>query len=266
MTNKNRLSVLYTCCRVIALSALLFACNSTKKVTKEDFLYFQRGLDSIRNIQSKEPVIQNNDLLTIQVVSTSLNQDQTLPFNLPPSAAGPNGGYLVNMSGNVEMPVIGTVKAAGLTQLQLQKVITDKLSPYVKDPSVIIHFLQFKVNILGEVHSPGTKKFDADRVTIIDAVSAAGDLTDKGKREDVAVIREEGNIRKIYKVDLRSGSLFQSPVYLLQSNDILYVGASDHKFRELKAATASTSERSLQILGTIIGLFTSIVFAVNVFK
>lgn len=266
MTNKNKLSVLFNYFIIITFSSLLFACNSSKKVTKENFLYFQRGLDSIRNIQSKEPVIQNNDLLSIQVVSTSLNQDQTLPFNLPPSAAGENGGYLVSMSGNVEMPVIGTVKAAGLTQLQLQKVILDKLSPYVKDPSVIIHFLQFKINVLGEVKSPGTKKFEADRVTIIDAVSAAGDLTDNGKREDIAVIREEGNVRKIYRVDLRSGSLFQSPVYLLQSNDILYVGASDQKFRELKAATASTSQQSIQILGTIIGLFTSIVFAVNIFN
>lgn len=214
----------------------------------------------------KEPVIQNNDLLSIQVLSTSLNQEQTIPYNLPPSAAGTNSGYLVSMSGNVEMPVLGTIKAAGLTQLQLQKDIMERLSPYVKDPSVIIHFLQFKVNVLGEVKAPGTHKFDADRVTIIDAISAAGDLTDNGKREDISVIREDGKTRRIYKVDMRSGSVFQSPAYLLQSNDIIYVGASDQKFRELKAATSSNTQQGLQIFGTIIGLFSSIIFAINVFK
>lgn len=266
MPNKKKLSVLFSYCLLITCTCLLFGCNSSKKVTKESFTYFQRGLDSMKHIQSKEPVIQNNDLLSIQVISTSLNQEQTLPFNLPPSAAGVNSGYLVSMSGNVEMPVIGTIKAAGLTQIQLQKVIVEKLSPYVKDPSVIIHFLQFKVNVLGEVNSPGTKKFDADRVTIIDAISAAGDLTDKGKREDISVIREESNARKIYRVDIRSGSLFQSPVYLLQSNDILYVGASDQKFRELKAATSSNTQKSLQIFGTVIGLFSSIIFAISIFK
>lgn len=266
MPYKKKISALLSYCFVITCACLLFACNSSKKISKENFLYFQSGLDSMKNIQKKEPVIQNNDLLSIQVISTSLNQEQTIPYNLPPSASGPNGGYLVNMSGNVEMPVIGTIKAAGLTQLQLQKAIMDKLSPYVKDPSVIIHFLQFTVNVLGEVRSPGTKKFEADRVTIIDAVSAAGDLTDQGKREDIAVIREEGNTRKIYKVDLRSGSLFQSPVYLLQSNDILYVGASDQKFKELKAGSSSNTQQGIQIFGTIIGLFSSIVFAINVFK
>lgn len=253
-------------CILIAVSLFVFSCNTSQKVTKENFLYFQRGLDSIKYIQTKDPIIQNNDLLSIQVGSTSLNQEQTIPFNLPPSNMGVNLGYLVNTAGNVEMPVIGSVKASGLTQAQLQKAILDKLSPYVKDPSVIIHFLQFKINILGEVKSPGTKKFESDRVTIIDAVSAAGDLTDNGKREDIVIIREEGNTRKIYRVDIRSGSLFQSPVYLLQSNDIMYIGASEQKFRELKAATSNNAQKGLQILGTIIGLFTSIVFAINVFK
>ncbi len=249
---------------LITLTSFLFSCNSAKKVTKEDFLYFQRGLDSIRNIQTKEPVIQRNDILTIQVLSTSLNQEQTQPFNLSGAAAG--NGYLVGMNGEVEMPVLGGVKAAGLTQLQLQKLIVDKLTPYVKDPSVIIHFLQFKVNIMGEVKSPGTKTFTTDRVTILDVVSAAGDLTDEGKREDVAVIREEGNVRKMYRIDLRSGSLFQSPVYLMQANDILYVSASDQKFRALHAATKTTAQKGLEVFRTFVTLFTSIVLIIRIFQ
>ena len=266
MIKNRKFSSIFNYCLILTCTILLFACKTTNRISKENFLYFQSGLDSIKRIQSTEPVIQNNDLLSIQITSSSLNQEQTLPFNLTAAAGGLNTGYLVSNSGTIEMPKLGSIKAAGLTQIQLQKIIIDKVSPFVKDPSVVIHFLQFKVNVLGEVKSPGTKKFDADRVTIIEAVSAAGDLTDNAKREDVAVIREEGNVRKIYKVDLRSGSLFQSPVYLLQSNDILYVGASDQKFKELRANSTNNTTKGIQIFGTIIGLFTSIIFAINVFR
>jgi polysaccharide export outer membrane protein len=266
MQTKEKLSALSRFFMIIAISSLIFSCNSSKIVTRENFIYFQNGLDSMKYIQSKEPVIQNNDLLSIQVISTSLNQEQTLPFNLPASAAGVSSGYLVNMAGNIEMPVIGTVKAAGLTQVQLQKSIIEKLNPLVKDPSVVIHFLQFKVNVLGEVRTPGTQKFEADRVTIIDAISAAGDLTDNGKRENITVIREEANTRKIYKVDIRNGSLFQSPAYLLQSNDIVYVGASDQKFLALKGQAKASAQNGLQVVVTVLGLITSIALVIRVFK
>ena len=231
-------------------------------------MYFQRNLDSIRYIQSKEPIIQKNDFLSIQILSASINQDQTLPFNPHVTSSGTASlsGYLVDRSGNVEMPVIGSVKAAGLTQLQLQKAIVERVSPYVKDPSVVVHFLQFKVNVLGEVKSPGTKLFDADRVTIIDAISASGDLTDLGKREDISIIREENNVRKIYKIDMRSGSLFQSPAYLLQANDIVYVGAHDQKFKKMKSESNVSTFNFLRIISTVVGLATSIYLLKDVFK
>ncbi|MBC7886641.1 MAG: hypothetical protein H7Z13_02045, partial [Ferruginibacter sp.] len=103
MPNKNRLSLLLNYCLIISCTCLFFSCTTSKKTTKETFIYFQNNLDSIKNIQSKEPVIQNSDLLSIQVLSTSLNQEQTLPFNIPASAGGTSSGYLVSMSGNVEM-------------------------------------------------------------------------------------------------------------------------------------------------------------------
>ncbi len=261
MSYNKSLHVCFNFFSIIACACILFSCKVSKNTTKEDFLYFQRGLDSIKNVQVKEPIIHVNDLLSIQVSSASLNQEQTIPFN-PPG----NAGYLVSTTGNIEMPVLGTLKAAGLTQAQLQSSILEKLSNYVKDPNVIVHFLQFKINVLGEVKSPGEKKFDVDRVTIIDAISAAGDLTDIGKREDVTVIREEGTSRKIYRVDLRSGSLFQSPVYNMQSNDILYVGANAQKFKQLKGANSNNALNGLRIVGTVLGLFTSIILAIRVFN
>jgi polysaccharide export outer membrane protein len=139
----------------------------------------------------------------------------------------------VNSTGSIDIPVIGLVKAAGLTKLQLQTLLAERISPYVKDPLVLVRFVQFNVNVLGEVRAPGTKTFQTDRVTIVDAISVSGDMTEFGKKEDVMVIREETDKRRYYKVDMRSGSLFQSPVYLLQPNDIVYVGANHIKLKNV---------------------------------
>src|ERR1700738_1193796 len=217
MINKTIAQVLWSSCWIIPCLFLGTGCSSSKKINS-DFLYFQRSLDSIETIQFIEPVIKNNDLLGIQIFSKSLNQDQVAIFNIPTSGGnmGTQGanidirgantssqGYLVGMNGNIDLPVIGDVKAAGLTKERLQWNLKQKLSSYVKDPSVFVHFLEFKINVLGEVKLPGTHNFTKDRVTIIDAISAAGDLTDYGKRNDVIVIREESKERKYYRVDLR---------------------------------------------------------------
>ncbi|MES1220249.1 MAG: polysaccharide biosynthesis/export family protein [Bacteroidota bacterium] len=208
-------------------------CGSSKKIDG-DFLYFQKGLDSIENIQRVPVVIKTNDLLSLQISSKSMNQDQASIFNLPVNTAtGTSPGYQVSSNGYIDIPLLGDVKAAGLTTEQLQTNLKEKLSSYIKDPAVIVRFQDFKINILGEVKMPGSHKFDKDKVTIIDAISAAGDLTDFGKRSNIVVIREESQSRKYYNIDLRSGTLFQSPVYILQPNDIVYVNATDKKLRAL---------------------------------
>jgi polysaccharide biosynthesis/export protein len=209
----------------------LTGCGSSKKING-DFLYFQKGLDSIETIQHVPVFIKVNDLLSLQISSKSMNQDQASIFNL---TSGVNQGYQVASNGNIDVPLLGDVKAGGLTIEQLQASLKEKLSSYIKDPAITVRFLDFKVNILGEVKSPGTHKFDKDKVTILDAISAAGDLTDYGKRNNIVVIREESLVRKYYNIDLRSGSLFQSPVYILQPNDIVYVNATDKKLRMLNA-------------------------------
>ena len=163
-------------------------------------------------------------------------------FNIPNGGSGNSSsqgsqqsGYLVNMDGSLEVPLVGKVQAAGLTRTQLTDVLLQKIAPYVKDPGLIVRYAQFRVNVLGEVKSPGTQIFQTDRITVIDALSSAGDLTDAGKREDVLVIREEQGQRKYYKIDLRSGASFQSPVYQLQQNDIVYVGANANKLKTLNS-------------------------------
>ncbi|HEX8377707.1 MAG TPA: polysaccharide biosynthesis/export family protein, partial [Pedobacter sp.] len=193
--------------RVVCLGlmvVLLSACFSNK-VAKENYLYFKKGNNELTT--QKETTIKKNDLLSIQVFSNTLNQEQAAVFNMAvvkesasagdgdsqPQGASAGQGYEVGSDGNIEMPVIGSIKAEGLTKQQLKESLIKKLSNYIKLPNVNIRFLRFNVNVIGEVKSPGTKVFQGDKVTIIDAISAAGDLTDFGKRENVTVIREQNN-------------------------------------------------------------------------
>jgi polysaccharide export outer membrane protein len=243
------------CAAIICLLAVA-GCSSSRKINK-DFLYFQKSLDSIQNIQRVSPVIKVDDVLGIQVFSKSMNQDQASIFNIPAGDANnANQGYLVGTNGNIDYPIIGAVKAAGLTKEQLQANLKEKISSYVKDPSVLIRFSDFKINVLGEVKLPGSHTFNKDRVTIIDAISAAGDLTDFGKRDDIIVIREESNQRKYYNIDLRSGSLFQSPVYQLQPNDIVYVNATERKLKTLNVNPES--QRGWQLFFGIVSVVSTI--------
>ena len=238
---------------VFVIAALCTSCESQKKIneTREQFLYFQKNTGTITTAKLKERIIQPSDLISVQVLSNSLNQEQTLIFNLSTNSNNavnnsnnPNLNpstnsvavpvYLVNTEGNIEMPIIGSVQAIGLTKVQLQDSLVEKISNYVKNPIVLIKFADFKVNVLGEVKLPGAINFVRDKVTIIDAISAAGDLTEYGKREDITVLREENGNKKQYIIDLRDGKLFQSPVYQLQPNDIVYVGANTRKMRSLR--------------------------------
>jgi len=224
-----------TCCFVICwvLINSFTACTSQKNVEK-DFVYFQNGMDTVLG-QQKQTIIQPNDLLSIQVFSKTINQEQAAIFNLPGTAGTASQGYQVSNDGNIEMPVIGVVRAVGLTKDQLQKSLVEKLTNYVKNPTVIVRFLQFNINVLGEVRTPGTQKFSVDKVSIIDAISAAGDLTDYGRRENVTIIREQEGKKLYYRIDLRSKNLFESPVYSLQPNDIVYVSPTTLKLKNLSA-------------------------------
>jgi polysaccharide export outer membrane protein len=230
-----RRKICVVCARSLFVASVFYlqSCGPSNKLSK-DYTYFQKDPNSLGTVNLKDAVIQPNDLLSIQVFSKSLNQDQAVLFNIPNTGTSVTSGYLVGTDGKIEMPVIGSIAASGLTRLELSNFLAVKLSPYVKDPSVLVRFLQFKVNVLGEVRTPGSYNFLTERVTIIDALSAAGDMTENGKRTEVLIIREERNgTRAFYTVDMRSAKLFQSPAFQLQQNDIVYVAATKSKLTRL---------------------------------
>jgi polysaccharide export outer membrane protein len=179
-----------------------------------------------------EMIINQDDLLAIMV--NSKDPELALPFNMPlvtyqlgSQTSGQQRilGYLVDKEGYIDFPILGKLAVAGLSRMQLTNLIKEQLmkDDLIKDPIVTIQFLNFKVSVMGEVARPGSFTINSDRVTLLEALSMAGDLTIYGKRDRVAVIREANGKRTILFHDLRSADVFESPCYYLQQNDIVYV-------------------------------------------
>lgn len=131
----------------------------------------------------------------------------------------------MDTNGDIDFPILGKLHVAGLTRLQLTDLIKQRLieEDLIKDPIVTVQFLNYKVAVMGEVNRPGSFNISGDRITLLEALSMAGDLTIYGRRDRVAVIREKDGKRTILFHDLRSADIFNSPCYYLQQNDIVYV-------------------------------------------
>jgi polysaccharide export outer membrane protein len=211
---------------------LVFMCVGC--ASQKDILYLQ-DVDPLKQqeiAQKYEVIIHQDDLLSIMV--NSKDHELALPFNMPVvtyqigSQNVPQQrvlGYLVDANGTIDFPILGTLKVEGLSRLQLTDLIKSRLikEDLIKDPIVTVQFLNFKVSVMGEVSRPGSFTIAGDRVTLLEALSMAGDLTIYGKRDRVAVIREKEGRRTVLFHDLRASDLFLSPCYYLQQNDIVYV-------------------------------------------
>ncbi len=213
---------------LVCLVVLLTSCTSPKEV-----LYLQ-DIDKVKQEKiekSYEVRIHKDDLLAIIV--NSKNEELALLFNMPVVSYQIGGtynqprvvGYLVDSNGDIDFPILGKIHVLGLTRLHLTELIKKRLieGDLIKDPIVTIQFLNFKVSVIGEVAHPGTFEVSGDRITLLEALSRAGDLTIYGRRDRIAVIREEDGERIIRYHDLRSSDVFNSPNYYLQQNDIVYV-------------------------------------------
>lgn len=214
---------------------LLAACSAPKEVLylQDISLIKEEAID-----KSYEVIIHKDDLLAIIV--NSKDPELALPFNMPLVSYQIGGqnvsqqrlvGYLVNQDGNIDFPILGEIHVEGLTRMQATELIKKRLieEELIKDPIVTVQFLNFKVSVIGEVGRPGTFDISGDRITLLEALSMAGDLTIYGRRDRVAVIREKDGKRSILYHDLRSSDIFQSPCYYLQQNDIVYVEPNNAK-------------------------------------
>ena len=227
--------------RFLTFSAILLGLVSCNPETYKKINYLQdiEGDTSMSMKVNRGIIIQPQDQLSIIV--TSRDPKMAVPFNLSVSnfytgseLASSGGasqritGYVVNNEGNITFPSLGNLHAAGLNRWELQDLIKDRLADegLLKDAVVTVEFLNFKVSVLGEVASPGTYSVTGDKITILQALALARDLTIYGQRENVQVIREQTGQRQIYTLDLTSSSIFDSPAYYLQQNDVVYVTPS----------------------------------------
>lgn len=143
--------------------------------------------------------------------------------------------YTVDERGEIDFPVLGSLKISGMKREEVASLIKDRLiqSDMVKDPVVTVEYANLGFNVIGEVHNPGRYSFNRDHLTLLDALSMAGDLTIQGQRENVLVMREENGTRTIYRVNLKSGNeLLSSPVFYLQQNDVIYVSPNAYRSRQ----------------------------------
>jgi len=215
----------------------------TSCITPSNVAYFQDAGDYLRNknIASYEMIIHQDDLLAIMV--NSMATEAAMPYNLPMSNYYVGGetygqqrllGYLVDNEGNIDFPILGKIKAEGLSRNELRDLLKDKLiaEGHLSDPIITINLLNFKISVQGEVSRPGSFNILGERVTLLEALSMAGDLTIYGRRDRVFVIRESNNERTILRHDLTSKELFTSPHYYLQQNDIVYVEPNKRRIQQ----------------------------------
>lgn len=239
---------------LFALSIALMAMVSCSTV--KDIAYFQNKVVNEPEAIDKHAgiVIQPKDMLSIVV--SSRNPELVAMFNLPVisyqagsevvAGAGQQRllGYVVDNDGYIDFPVLGPIKVAGLTRWELSELIKNKLlnDGLLTDAVVTVEFMNFKVSVIGEVNAPGTYSLQNDKVTILQAISLARDLTIFGQRENVCVIREREGERVIYEINLCDVSMFNSPAYYLQQNDVVYVQPS-----EVKARQSTTDDKALRM-------------------
>ncbi len=213
-----------------ALLVAFSSCTTNKQLT------YLQNVDSLPSgtVYYKQPVeyrIQNEDILYIRVIS--LNDEINTMINTFSSQTNMNQfqneislylyGYSVNDSGYVDVPYIGNVNVLGLTLEEAKQVIKDKVDKSVRNATVIVKLVSFKFSVLGEVQRPGVYKNYNNQLTILEALSMAGDITDYGNRFEVLVVRPTKDDTKTYRVDLTDKSLLSSEAFFLLPNDVVYI-------------------------------------------
>ena len=205
-----------------------------------------------------EPVIQTDDILNITIQTldptTAAVANQSVAVQAVGASSASNvgnqviTGFLVDKDGYVNMTLLGKVQIAGLTTYQAREKITVLAAQYYKDPTVQVRFANFKITVLGEVTRPATYTVPNEKVTVLDALGLAGDLTIYGKRENVLLIRDQGKEKELVRLNLNDSDVFHSPYFYLKQNDVIYVEPGKGK----AAANNVARTQTFAMVGTIL--------------
>lgn len=253
MVKINRLKSFFVLITALFSTFVVSSCGGNKKLA-----YFGGIKDStiIDSVYLKEVRIKKGDQLSITIAS--LNQEIDNIINKANSIGGvgstggeSQAGYFVTEQGLLHLPRIGTLKVEGMTHADLTDTLQILYKEYAKDPIVSVRLMNFRVIVLGEVNHPGQITFSTTNVDIFEAIGKAGDLTQFGRKEDVLLIRQTDSTRIARRIDLTQSSIIGSPVYQLQSGDLIYVEASQAK--------KNTSSLTFQLWPMVSGSLTLIV-------
>ena len=255
--------------KIIALVLFLGLMHSC--ATKDDVVYFN-GMNSTDNsigLDSYSPTYHIDDELVIIV--NALDAEAARPFNKSSVSVSLDvldargreriQTYRVDPDGNISFPVLGKLKVAGLNRTQATNMLQDKLADYIKNPIVDIETVNYRITVLGEVARPGTFTATNERITLVEALSLAGDLTIYGERENVLVIQDYDGKKTYTRVNLKSDDLFNSPVYYLSQNDVVYV--EPNKTRAKNSAIGAQTGVILSSLGLLISMTALVVTILN---
>ena len=256
----------------LLVGALLFGalsgCTSQKKMAYVREIT-AASADSINAsfVAQREAHIVCGDALTITV--NALDLEAVEAFNMPLYSPGQVGTdrmyssyqlqyYLVDKDGCINFPIFGKLHVEGMTVSQLRDTLTTEISKSVNDPIVNVHFANFQITVLGEVTRPGRYNVANERVTILDALGLAGDMTPYGRRDNILVARETNGKMQFERLNINEGSIFLSPFFYLQQNDVIYVEPNG-----VRAISSQNISLYLSMLTTLGSMATVIVSVVN---
>ncbi len=247
--------------KILSLFLIVIVCSCA---SRQEIAYFQDEplSDAVEGLKSNFEIrFKTDDLLTIDV--SALDPDVARPFNLPAvsynisSVISAQGTlkmqtYLIDSDGNIEFPVLGTIKLGGLSRSKANIFLKEKLTEYIKDPIVNIRLANFTITVLGEVSRPGTFTVQDERISLTEALGLAGDLTIYGRRDNVFLIREVDGKKRYAKFDLTSINVVSSPSYYLIQNDVIYVEPNSARVRQ------STYNQNTGVIISALSLLTTI--------
>lgn len=228
--------------------------------TKQDVVYFQnaKSFETVVDTDTFKAKLKIGDIVSVYV--STLDPTVTQPYNLiiQSGSGGQLIDYLIDVDGNIDYPVLGKVKLVGLTVEEAKELFKKKFSEgqLLKDPVVMIRVLNFRITVAGEVRSPGVYPVSGERVSILEALGMAGDLTIKGRRDNILVVRDFNGTKTYTRIDLTNKEVFNSPVYYLTQNDYVYV--------EPNNSAVSGASGDLRI-GTIISITSFILTTALIF-
>lgn len=250
---------------VFAFLLFLGSCKTYKHVS-----YFEDYADTakpivLKTVPFKSPVIQQDDILSITIqtidndVTNMLNNSSHAGMAPPvsPVTGSSNAatqqtvnGYLVDKDGFIELPFVGRLHVAGLNTAQAKELITQEINKYFNDAIVSVRYSNFRVTVIGEVGRPSTYVIPNEKLNIFDALGMAGDMTIYGRRENVLLVRDTLNDKKLIRLNLNNKEIVSSPYFYLQSNDIIYVQPNKYK----SATTDAYKNRYIAITAAVISL------------